>query len=382
MSKPILFNEPYLTGKEKDYMARVVDNGMFIGNGEYTKKVQSYMEETMGANRVLLTHSCTAALEMLPLIYDLGPGDEVIIPSYTFVSTASAFVRNGCKVVFCEVDISNLNMSIDDAMQRLTPNTRAIVPVHYGGISVDIDDMRARLDAAGREDVLILEDAAQGVYAYNQGRNLGTMGNMGTWSFHETKNLHCGLGGALIVNDEAYFDKAEDIWERGTNRGKMLRGLVDKYSWVELGSSFYPTEMQAAFLLAQLESHEANLSERKKIYLRYREHFGSNPLTADFVPRVPDVASLNYHSYFLIFDSPETSDLVRVGLKKQDIHAYIGYVPLHSSPYGQKMGYSAADLPLTEEYSLRVLRFPFHNNMTLNDVDRVCELTLKLLAER
>jgi dTDP-4-amino-4,6-dideoxygalactose transaminase len=361
------FNIPYVAGREMRYLAEVVESRQFAGNGPFTKRIHLLLEERYQLPHALLTHSCTGALELAALALDLRPGDEVIVPSYTFCSTAAAFLRTGATIVFCEVDPRAMNLDVDDALARVTDRTRAIVPVHYGGISAE---MAPLLEAARLRGIAVVEDAAQGLEAKLGDRWLGTLGDMGTVSFHETKNLHSGLGGALFVNRTDLFDRAEDMWERGTNRTKMFRGLVDKYSWVELGSSFYPSELQAAFLLAQLESVDRNLRERRAIYERYQEWLAPRAEAGDFdLPDIPTDRTINYHSFFLIAHSVEDADTLRTFLVERDIHAYIGYVPLHSSPMGQRLGYSPQDLPITEEYAFRVLRLPFHNELTLSDVD-------------
>lgn len=364
------FNIPYLAGTEMQYLSQVVASRQFAGNGPFTKRVHSFLEDRYGISHVLLTHSCTGALELAALVLDTGPGDEVIVPSYTFVSTASAFLRTGATIVFCEVDPNTMNLDVDDVAGRVTSRTKAIVPVHYGGIGAEMTALATLADAHG---IVLVEDAAQGVEARIGNRWLGTIAPLGTVSFHETKNLHSGLGGALYVNDRDLFDKAEDVWERGTNRTKMFKGLVDKYSWVELGSSFYPSELQAAFLLAQLESIDRNHEERRALYEVYRQEL--QPLADEGMFTLPVIASdrtINYHSFFLMAPSGEAADGLREDLKKQGIHAYIGYVPLHSSPMGLRLGYAPEDLPVTEEYASRVLRLPFHNEMSTDDAQLVC----------
>lgn len=367
----IRFNEPFLAGNELDYLAQVLDNGTFAGNGPFTKRVHRLLEERYGVPHVLLTHSCTGALELAALAIGLGPDDEVIVPSYTFASTASAFLRTGARIVFCEIDPVDMNIDVADALSRVTERTKAIVPIHYGGIGSDVP---ALLEQTSDHEIVVVEDAAQGLEAKFHGSWLGTMAPFGTLSFHETKNIHSGLGGALFVNDPGRFELAEDIWERGTNRTKMLRGLVDKYTWVELGSSFYPSELQAAFLLAQLEALDRNQSERRVVYEAYLEHFRPMEEKGWFrLPRVESHHEINFHSFFAIFDSVEDADRVRLRLLEDDIHAYIGYVPLHSSPMGLRLGYRPDALPVTEEYASRVLRMPFHNSMDADDVARVAE---------
>ena len=365
----IRFNEPFVTGKEIQYLSEVLAHGEFGGNGPFTKRVHELLQARYGVPHVLLTHSCTGALELAALSLDIGPGDEVIVPSYTFATTASSFLRTGASIVFCEIDPSTMNLDPEDALDRMTERTRVIVPVHYGGIGSDIPLI---LKEAGPQ-VEVVEDAAQGIEARFEDQFLGTMAPLGTISFHETKNLHSGLGGALFVNDPRRFDRIEDMWERGTNRTKMFRGNVDKYTWVELGSSFYPSELQAAFLLAQLEAIDRNMSERRRLYDVYSALLV--PLRDRGLLELPVVAEshqLNYHSVFLILRSRETADTVRAHLLRDDIHAYIGYVPLHSSPMGLRMGYKPSDLPLTEEFAPRVLRLPMHNKMSVDDVEVVC----------
>ena len=371
----ILFNVPYLTGRELQYIRQAVESRVLGGNGPFTKKAAALLEGRYGVPRVLLTHSCTAALEMAALLSKVGPEDEVILPSYTFSSTAAAFARSGAKLVFCEVDPETMMIDPADAARRVTCRTRVIVPVHYGGIACDMD---AIAELAAERGLLVVEDAAQGLEASLDGRWLGTHGPLGCLSFHESKNLHTGLGGALFINDPSYIDRAEAVWERGTDRQKVLKGLIDKYSWVEIGSSFYPSEIQAAFLCAQLESIEANLGERERVYSWYLERLRPMANEGFFqLPRIDPGRKLNYHSCFLIFNSITDCDSVREHLRTHDIWAYIGYVPLHSSPVGRKLGNAPHDLPVTEEYAERVLRLPFHNELAKEDVGRVCDAVAK-----
>ncbi len=361
------------------YLAEVVASRQFAGNGPFTKRIHRLLEDRYDIPHVLLTHSCTGALELAALLLGLGPGDEVIVPSYTFCSTASAFLRTGAKIVFCEIDPATMNLDIEDVARRITPATKAIAPVHYGGIGADMDGL---ISLVAGSPITLVEDAAQGVEAAIGGQWLGTIGALGAVSFHETKNLHSGLGGALYINDPEMFDKAEDIWERGTNRTKMFKGVVDKYGWVELGSSFYPSELQAAFLLSQLESIDQNSAQRRLIYEAY-DHF-LRPLAGDetfALPVVQPDRRINFHSYFIIASTSDGADALREDLKGQDVHAYIGYVPLHSSVMGMRLGYVADDLPITEAYAPRVLRLPFHNDMTATDVEIVCKAIAQHFAQ-
>jgi dTDP-4-amino-4,6-dideoxygalactose transaminase len=369
--RKIAFSVPFVAGREMDYIAEVMRTRQFGGNGPFTQKAQALIEGKFGIPKVLLTHSCTAALEMSALLLDAGPGDEVIMPSYTFCSTASAFARTGAKIVFCDVDPATMMVDVDDMAARVTPRTKALVPIHYGGLSCDIDRV-AQL--ARDKGVTLVEDAAQGFDASWNDKALGSFGRLGCISFHETKNLHAGLCGALYINDEdpEFHERAIRIWERGTNRQAVLRGVVDRYTWTDLGSSFYPTELQAAFLWAQLEAMAANKAERQALHQRYEA--GLRPLAnagAFHMPAIPQGLSSNYHACFLVFHSFQDCERVRLALKAKNIAAYIGYVPLHTSPMGLALGNRAGELPKTEDFAPRVLRLPFHNEMTPGDVDRV-----------
>lgn len=372
-AQPIRFNVPYQTGRERAYIDEVFESGFFSGNGPFTQRAQALLEARFGAPKVLLTHSCTAALEISALLMDFEDGDEVIIPSYTFSSTASAFARTRAKIVFCEVDPRTMMIDVADVERRMTDRTRAVVPVHYGGLSCEIQDI---VDLATDRKIVVVEDAAQGLDAFYDSRPLGRFGGLGCFSFHETKNLHAGLAGALFINEafEDQIERAIQIWERGTNRQAQLRGLVDKYTWTEIGSSFYPTELQAAFLLAQLESMDRNLDERQKLHEAYDERL--LPLAHQGLFAAPvanNRVRRNFHAYYLIFNNVEDCERVRLDLNRQGISAYIGYVPLHSSPMGRKLGWRPEDLPVTEEMAPRVLRLPLHNAMSIDDVNRVAD---------
>jgi dTDP-4-amino-4,6-dideoxygalactose transaminase len=370
--RSIPFNIPNVTGREQAHIDEVFRGGHFAGNGPFTKRAQRMLEERFGFPHVLLTTSCTAALELSALLLDLGPDAEVIVPSFTFVSTASAYLRNGARVVFAEVSPDDLTMDVDDALARVTSRTRAIVPIHYAGIAADVVRLRAECDARG---LVLIEDAAQGLDASLDHTPLGRFGRVSAFSFHETKNIHCGLGGALALNDPSLFERAENIWERGTNRQKMFRGLVDKYSWVDTGSSFYPAELQAAFLVGQLEELDANTAARRALAARYQERLAA--IAADLgrfrLPR-RDRNVGNGHAVFAIFESFETCEHVRKFLKENGVMAFIGYVPLHSSTMGQRLGWRPEDLPVTEELAPRILRFPMYAGLTMDDVDHVCDL--------
>ncbi len=374
--EPIAFNQPYVTGAELGYIEEAIASGHLAGNGPFTKRGQRLLEERYGLPHVLLTHSCTGAMELAGLVLDLGPGDEVIVPSYTFATTASAFARTGARIVFAEIDPATMNIDPADVANKVTGRTRVIVPVHYGGIGAPMAELAELTDGT---DIALVEDAAQGLEARIGEEWLGTIGRLGAFSFHETKNVHSGLGGALFINDASLFDRAEDIWERGTDRAKLFKGVVDKYTWVEMGSSFYPTELAAAFLYAQLESIEQNQKERQAIYATYDELLRPVAAAGAFaLPIIPEERHLNAHSFFLIANSQTDADRMREGLAAGGISAYIGYVPLHSSPMGQRLGYAADDLPVTEEYAARVLRLPLHNSMTPDDAARVAHAIAEL----
>ena len=369
MSK-IRFTEAFLAGNELDFLAEVLASKNLSGNGPFGKKVQRLLADHTHAPHVLLTHSCTGALELAAMLHDLGPGDEVLMPSFTFVSTATAFLRTGAKPVFCEVDPATMTLDPADVRQRLTARTRAIVPVHYAGIGADMGALTAIAAAAG---VALIEDAAQGLDAYRDGRHLGTFGSLGTLSFHETKNIHCGLGGALIINDPKLFDRAETIWERGTDRSRMHRGLVAKYSWVDVGSSFCMTELQAAFLWGQLQKLRDNTEKRQQQWQCYWDHLSPLAARGAFtLPQIPPSCQTNSHAFFLLARSMAEADRLRLHLAASDIQAVIHFVPLHDSAMGEKLGYRPEDLPITMDTAHRLLRLPLHDGLGAEDLARVC----------
>ena len=370
--KKILFNEPYITGKEIEYITDVFSQNKFYGTGKYTDLCTEFIKERLKVDNVLLTDSCTSALEISALLLRNNDEEqEIILPSYTFTSTASAFARAGFKLIFAEVDPDTLMLDISDVKNKISDKTCAIVVVHYGGHCAEIYRYRKLCDEFG---IKLIEDAAQAFDCYINDQAIGSIGDFGCFSFHETKNIHAGLSGALLVNDASYIDRATYIWERGTNRQDVLKGVVDKYSWVEVGGSFYPTELQSAFLYAQLEGVSNNIEERKEIYDEYNR--GLTPLKNDGCISFPEFAKgflSNYHAFYVIFESEEVCDRVRERLVASNINAYIGYVPLHSSPVGIKMGNLPDDLPITENIAKRVLRLPFHNNLSDSNVKYICE---------
>ena len=368
----IPFNVPFLAGTEQKYINEVFDNMEFSGNGPFTKKAQKILEEYLDAPKVLLTHSCTAALEMAAMLAEFGPGDEILMPSFTFVTTASSILRTGAEIVFCEIDPETMQLDLNDVKSKISNKTKGIVVVDYAGFCVDFQILRKICD---EYNLFCIEDAAQGLGSSWNGAPLGTQTKLGAISFHQTKNLHSGLGGCLVINDREMVEKAEIIWERGTNRGAFFKGLVDKYSWQEVGSSFYPSELQAAFLCAQLEAIDDNLLARKRIWKAYLEAL--KPLESKGLFRIlkpTQGCNHNAHLIALLFPSPEAADIARIHLNNNGVQAVIHYVPLHASPMGRRLGYLPADLPETFHHSKTLLRLPLHNQVTQKDVDYIATL--------
>ena len=368
----IPFNRPFIVGKELYYIAQAVQGGHLAGDGAFTKKCNEWMEREFGAKRVLLTHSGTAALDMSAMLCDIQPGDEVIMPSFTFVSTANAFALRGARIRFVDIRPDTLNINENLIEAAVNENTRVIVPVHYAGVGCEMDTI---MKIALRHNLLVVEDAAQGVNATYKERYLGTIGHLGAYSFHETKNFISGEGGAIVVNDESFIERAEIVREKGTNRSKFFRGEVDKYTWVDIGSSFLPSEIVAAFLYAQLEEADTITQKRDEIFRYYSEQFA--PLCErDFIrmPACPAECRHNAHLFYLLIDTAAADrDRLIAHLKEQDINAVFHYVPLHTSPMGQKLGYKEGDLPVTEDLSERLVRLPCYYELTREDQDRVID---------
>ncbi|MCU6496657.1 dTDP-4-amino-4,6-dideoxygalactose transaminase [Rugamonas sp. A1-17] len=352
----IPFNKPFMTGRELWYIAQAHTNGHLSGDGQFTKKCHAWLERTTGARRALLTHSCTAALEMAALLADLQPGDEVIMPSYTFVSTANAFVMRGAVPVFVDIRPDTLNLDETRIEAAITPRTKVILPVHYAGVACEMDTI---MEIAGRHGLFVIEDAAQGIMSTYKGRPLGTIGHMGAYSFHETKNIIAGEGGALLVNDPALADRAEIIREKGTNRSQFFRGQVDKYTWVDIGSSYLPGEVIAAFLWAQMEEADNITARRLALWDNY--HAALAPLEAAGKlrrPVLPDGCQHNAHMYYILLESLEHRSRVIGNLKRQGVSAVFHYVPLHSAPYGVKHSRHHGGMEQTDQLSDRLLRLP------------------------
>ncbi|OBF98438.1 dTDP-4-amino-4,6-dideoxygalactose transaminase [Mycobacterium sp. 852014-52450_SCH5900713] len=370
----IPFNKPSVVGSELVYVGEAVAGGHASGDGPFTKRAQRMLEEAFGAKRVLLTTSCTSALEMAALLCDLQPGDEVIVPSYAFVSTANAFVLRGGRPVFVDIRADTLNIDERLIEQAITPRTRAIVPIHYAGISCEMD---AIMDIADRHGLLVVEDAAQGVSARYRGRWLGTIGHLGCYSFHETKNISCGEGGALVVNDPAMVDRAEILREKGTNRSQFVRGQVDKYTWVDVGSSYIPSDMLAAFLVGQIENMEKISKRRGEIFDHYVTILA--PLAESGLIRIPVVPPhciTNYHMFYLLTADLEERSALIAHLGAAGILAVFHYVPLHTSPFAQSLGLPRKYLPKTEELSARLLRLPMYFDLADKEVEEVANAVL------
>lgn len=366
----IPFNLPHLTGKEAHYMYQAVYNGKLSGNGEFTKRCQRYFEEKYGFKKCLLTTSCTDALEMAAILCGIQPGDEVIVPSYTFVSSALAFVRAGAKIVFADSMKRNPNIDAEQIEALITPRTKVIVPVHYAGVACDMDRI---MEIAEKHHLLVVEDAAQAIDSYYKGRPLGTIGHLSAFSFHETKNIISGEGGMLGINDERFIRRAEIIWEKGTNRAEFFRGEVNKYGWCDIGSSFLPSEVVAAFLWAQLEHLDDIQGKRKLLWNRYFELL--KPL-ADHgrfhLPDIPEYATNNAHMFYLVCNSLAERTALIKKLKENDILAVFHYLSLHNSEY-YKDKHDGRTLPECDHYADCLVRLPMYYDLKEEDVKMVCE---------
>ncbi|HRQ33268.1 MAG TPA: dTDP-4-amino-4,6-dideoxygalactose transaminase [Anaerolineales bacterium] len=358
----VTFNKPTQVGNELEYIRQALQSSHISGDGNFTKKAHVVLEQAVNVPKALLTTSCTHALEMSALLLDLKEGDEVIVPSFTFVSTINAFVLRGANAIFADVRPDTLNLDESKLEALITPKTRAIVVVHYAGVGCEMD---AIMEIANRYNIPVIEDNAHGLFGKYKGKNLGTFGVLAAQSFHETKNLTSGEGGALLINDEKYFDDAEILREKGTNRSRFFRGQVDKYTWVNLGSSYLPSEILAAHLFAQLEKREEIQSARKKIWETYYKELGAwaeeNRVQMPFVPAH---CEQSYHMFYLLFPSLEARTKAIAHLKEREILAVFHYLPLHLSPMGEKYGGKVGDCPVTERVSDQLLRLPFYTNMT------------------
>lgn len=367
----IPYNKPFATGEEGRNIANAIERGHISGDGHYTKMCHAWLEQHIGCQRALLTHSCTAALEMAAILADIQPGDEIIMPSYTFVSTANAFVLRGGIPVFVDVRRDTLNLDVDQIESAITPQTKAIVPVHYAGVACEMKEIMA---IAEEYRILVIEDAAQGIGSEYEGRPLGSIGHLGALSFHETKNIISGEGGALLLNDARYMQRAEIIREKGTNRSSFFRGEIDKYTWVDIGSSYLPSDMVAAFLWAQLGQSEQILARRRQIWERYHgAFFALEALGKLRRPVIPARCTHNAHLYYLLLPSFESRTTLISQLKEKGIGAIFHYVPLHSSPAGRKYGRVCRPLEATDELSDRIVRLPLWVGMEDEMVDYIVQ---------
>ncbi len=367
----IPFNAAAWVGTEPRYIREAFAAMHISGNGAFTKRCQEILEEAVGARRAFLTTSCTDALEMAALLLDIQPGDEIIVPSFTFVSAANAFVLRGAKPVFADIRPDTLNIDENLLEELISPATRAIVAVHYAGVGCE---MHSILEIAGRHGIPVIEDNAHGLFGRLQGKPLGSFGCLATQSFHETKNFSCGEGGALLINEERFIDRAEILREKGTNRSRFFRGQVDKYSWVDLGSSFLPSDILAAVLFAQLEQRDYIQSRRRKIWERYRD--GLTPWAEQHgvkLPFVPGDRDQSYHLFYLLMPGPETRTALIEYLNRQQIQSVFHYVPLHLSDMGRRFGGYAGQCPVTERVGDTLVRLPMYTGLSDTDQDRVVE---------
>lgn len=375
---PIPFNRSSLQGRELEYIFDTIRIGQVAGDQTYSRKCQALLREALGVPCALVTTSCTHALEMAAILLGIGPGDEVIVPSYTFVSTANAFALHGARPVFCDIRPDTLNIDESRVESLITPRTKAIVPVHYAGIGCEMD---ALCEITSRRGVTIIEDNAHGLFGQYRGRNLGTFGAFATQSFHETKNITCGEGGALIVNDPAYVERAEIIREKGTNRALFFRGQVDKYSWVDLGSSYVMSDVLAAFLYAQLEQGRAIQERRRAIWERYDERLrdwaGRGGVRT---PVIPAHCRQTHHMYYLLMPDLAARTAFIAHLKARNIVAVFHYLPLHLSRYAQQWGGAAGDCPVAEDVSDRLVRLPFFTSLDADQQQRVIDAVLEFRA--
>jgi dTDP-4-amino-4,6-dideoxygalactose transaminase len=375
----IPFNRPFIVGKELFYIARAVLEGRLANKGEFTRQCTEWMESAFDAGKVILTHSCTAALEIGAILCDLAPGDEVIMPAFAYVSTANAFRLRGADIRFVDIRADTLNVDETKIAAAVSERTKAIVPVHYAGVGAEMDEI---LRIAAERGIVVIEDAAQAVNATYRGRHLGTLGHLGAYSFHETKNFISGQGGALLVNDARFAERADVVAEKGTDRVKFFRGEVDKYTWTDLGSSYLASELTAAFLWAQLEEADRITGRRRVIFDYYAEALA--PLeTRGLVrlPRWPEHCRHNAHMFYVVLPDAGTCEGLRAHLEEHAIQAVRHYVPLHTSPMGRRLGYRPGDLPVTEDLSERLLRLPCYFGLGEPDQARVVETVTRFLCQ-
>ncbi len=367
----IPFNKPCFEGKELVYIAEAIGNGLISGDGRFTAKCHEFIEQQCSVGKAFLTTSCTHALEMAAILTDVQAGDEVIVPSFTFVSTANAFAMRNATIVFSDIRPDTLNMDEAKLEALITPRTRAIVPVHYAGVGCEMDTI---LDIAARHGIAVVEDNAHGFLGKYKGRPLGSLGCMATLSFHETKNFTCGEGGALIVNDPQYIERAEIIREKGTDRSRLFRGEIDKYTWRDIGSSYLPSDMLAGFLYAQFEARDHIQQHRRQIWRNYHTNLEQWARQHDVqLPACPEHCEQPYHMFYMIMPSEKQRDEMIAHLESRGVRSVFHYLPLHLSEMGARMKTGAGGCPVTEDIAARLLRLPFYNRLTTQDQDTVVQ---------
>ncbi|MEW6366234.1 MAG: dTDP-4-amino-4,6-dideoxygalactose transaminase [Acidobacteriota bacterium] len=376
----IPFNRAAVVGEELRYVAEAIKNGHISGDGPFTRRCHKMLEETLGVRKALLTTSCTHALEMAAILLDIKTGDEVIVPSFTFVSTVNAFVMRGARPVFADIRPDTLNIDETGLERLVTDRTRAVVVVHYAGVGCEMD---AIIDIASRRSIAVIEDNAHGLFGKYRGRPLGAFGSLATLSFHETKNLTCGEGGALLINDPSLVERAEIIREKGTNRSRFFRGEVDKYTWVDVGSSYLPSDMLAAFLLAQIEQRGRIQARRREIWERY--YSALQPIAGDTgirLPVVPGHCEQPYHMFYMLLRSEADRDSLIADLRADGVHSVFHYLPLHLSGMGRRFGGHEGTCPVTEDVSARLLRLPFYFELTIDDQSHVIDAVRRWVSSR
>ena len=365
----IPFNKPCFEGKELVYIAQAIGNGIISGDGAFTKKCHALFEEQLGVRKAFMTTSCTHALEMTAILLALQEGDEVIVPSFTFVSTANAYALHGAKLVFADIRPDTLNLDESRLEELITPRTRAIVPVHYAGVGCEMDTI---MEIADRHGLVVIEDNAHGLFGTYRNRFLGSIGHMATLSFHETKNFTCGEGGALLLNEDRYLKRAEIIREKGTNRSQLFRGEINKYTWVDIGSSFLPSDMLSAFLYGQLESKNHILEHRKRIWDTYTAGLKTWAQAHRVaLPFIPDDCEQSYHMFYMIMPTAEDRDTLISYLKERGIHAVFHYLPLHQSQMGKQSAARYHACPVTDDMSARLIRLPFYNSLSQGEQEEI-----------
>ena len=367
----IPFNKPCFEGKELVYIAEAIGNGIISGDGHFSKKCHAFLEAELGVRKAFLTTSCTHALEMAAILLNIDTGDEVIVPSFTFVSTANAFALRKAKTVFIDIRADTLNMDEAQLEKLITPRTKAVVPVHYAGVACEMDSI---LEIAGRHNIAVVEDNAHGLFGKYKGKPLGSLGCMSTLSFHETKNVTCGEGGALLLNDPQFIERAEVIREKGTSRSRLFRGEIDKYTWQDIGSSYLPSDILAGFLYAQLEAKDHIQEHRRRIWQYYYstlKHWAKGHGVR--LPTIPEHCEQPYHMFYMIMPSHEDRQRMIEYLKSRDILSVFHYLPLHLSQMGAQMGGQKGSCPVTEDISDRLIRLPFYNRLTEQEQERIVE---------